>query len=145
MKENILKSQKKYFKKNIRQIMVRLNKSTDQDLIDYVDSLDNIQGEIKRLMRARVKNNIFTNKQMNLIKEAIDGYRMDLEYNIETIEDENSRWQDTIDNPNALEQVKIRLKRKINGNNAMKEKHNRKLDELNKLRDFIDNAYYQKG
>lgn len=46
----------KYFKKNIRQVVIKLNKATDKDLIDYIDSLDNIQGTIKNILRKEIKS-----------------------------------------------------------------------------------------
>lgn len=45
----------KYFKKNIRQIVIKLNKTTDQDIIQWIDTLENIQGEIKKIIREKIK------------------------------------------------------------------------------------------
>lgn len=59
----------KWKKANIKRIELNLNKENDKDIIEYLDTIDNVQGEIKRLLRARVQKNIFTNKQINKKKK----------------------------------------------------------------------------
>lgn len=45
----------KYQKANIRRITVKLNRKTDQKLIDKIDSVDNVQGYIKKLIEADIE------------------------------------------------------------------------------------------
>lgn len=40
----------KYQKENIRRVVVKLNRKTDQKIIDKLDSIDNVQGYIKSLI-----------------------------------------------------------------------------------------------
>ena len=47
----------KYEKANIRRVVVKLNKNTDHDIIAFLEGLDNVQGEIKRLIREEIKKN----------------------------------------------------------------------------------------
>ena len=44
----------KYDKKNTVQKMIKLNKNTDKDIIQYLNTLPNFQGEIKRLIRREI-------------------------------------------------------------------------------------------
>lgn len=44
-------------KKNIRRVVIKLNKRTDADIIAKLDSLDNIQGYIKRVIREDLNRN----------------------------------------------------------------------------------------
>lgn len=41
----------KYDKANTKKYLLKLNLSTDKDIIDHLDSLDNKQGYIKELIR----------------------------------------------------------------------------------------------
>ena len=54
----------KYDKENTIQKMIKLNKNTDKDIIQYLNTLPNMQGEIKRLIR----------KEMAEIKQAEEAY-----------------------------------------------------------------------
>lgn len=45
----------KYQKANIRRITVKLNRKTDQKLIEKIDSVDNVQGYIKSLIEADIE------------------------------------------------------------------------------------------
>lgn len=45
----------KYQKKNVKQISIKLNKTTDADIIAVLEQVDNIQGFIKELIRASIK------------------------------------------------------------------------------------------
>ena len=47
----------KYLKANIKRIVVNLNKNTDQDIIAFLEGLNNVQGEIKRMIREEIKKN----------------------------------------------------------------------------------------
>lgn len=44
----------KYDKENTIQKMIKLNKNTDKDIIQYLNTLPNMQGEIKRLIRREI-------------------------------------------------------------------------------------------
>lgn len=54
MNKNTVKSNK-YNKKNTKQINIRLNKKTDEDIILYLDKKENKQGYIKDLIRADIE------------------------------------------------------------------------------------------
>ena len=41
----------KYNKTHVRQISIKLNKETDADILSKLDSVDNVQGYIKDLIR----------------------------------------------------------------------------------------------
>lgn len=45
----------KYDKANTKGIYLKLNLTTDADIIDYLQSVDNVQGLIKNLIRANIK------------------------------------------------------------------------------------------
>lgn len=47
-------AQDRYNKLTRRRYVINLNKNTDQDIINYLDQLDNVQGYIKELIRANV-------------------------------------------------------------------------------------------
>lgn len=51
-----LRATARYDKKNTRQITFKFNLNTDQDILEKLDSVDNRQGYIKRLIRADLKN-----------------------------------------------------------------------------------------
>lgn len=44
-------SQEKYQKENIQRVVLKLNKKTDADILDWLDALDNKQGSIKEVIR----------------------------------------------------------------------------------------------
>lgn len=48
---------KRYQTANIKQISLQLNKKTEADLLEYIESLDNKQGYIKALIRADMERN----------------------------------------------------------------------------------------
>lgn len=48
--------QSKYDKVHCRRCNIKLNKETDKDILDLLDSLDNKQGFIKSLIRDYIKN-----------------------------------------------------------------------------------------
>lgn len=50
MNKNTEKSNR-YNKKNTKQINIRLNKKTDEDILNVLDQVDNKQGYIKDLIR----------------------------------------------------------------------------------------------
>ena len=47
-----IKAQKRYDAKNTRQLHLKLNRNTDWDVIDKLNSVPNMQGYIKKLIRA---------------------------------------------------------------------------------------------
>lgn len=49
--ENKYGPQKKYEKENIVQVKLKLNKKTDTDLLEWLETLDNRQGTIKEILR----------------------------------------------------------------------------------------------
>lgn len=48
-------SQEKYQKENIQRVVLKLNKKTDADILDWLNSLDNKQGAIKEAIRDRIE------------------------------------------------------------------------------------------
>lgn len=46
----------KYDKKNTRDIRLKLNKKTDADILEKLDSVENKQGYIKDLIRKDIEN-----------------------------------------------------------------------------------------
>ena len=50
-----LKAGYKYDKANTRQIHLKLNRRTDEDVLEKLDSVPNKQGYIKQLIRADLK------------------------------------------------------------------------------------------
>lgn len=50
-------AQIRYDKKNTTQLMLKLNLNTDADIIEWLKSLDNKQGTIKRIIRDYIKEN----------------------------------------------------------------------------------------
>ena len=55
----------KYQKNNIKRVYLALNKEHDKDIIEYLDSLDNVNGEIKEVLRMRAKHV----RAINMIKK----------------------------------------------------------------------------
>ena len=45
----------KYEKANIRRIVLKLNKNTDQDIITFLDAQKSVNGEIKRILREYIE------------------------------------------------------------------------------------------
>lgn len=45
-----------YMKQNCKVYRLQLNKEKDKDIIEYLDSLDNVNGEIKEVLRMRAKH-----------------------------------------------------------------------------------------
>ena len=52
-----LRAQAKYDKDNTVQVKLKLNKTTDKDIIDYLSDCDNKQGVIKALIRLEILRN----------------------------------------------------------------------------------------
>ena len=47
-----LRAQAKYDRANTKQVILKLNKGTDADILARLASVDNVQGYIKRLIRS---------------------------------------------------------------------------------------------
>ena len=45
----------KYDKENTKRVFIKLNKNTDKDILDYLESVQNKQGYIKELIRKDMK------------------------------------------------------------------------------------------
>ena len=45
----------KYDRENTKRVYIKLNKNTDKDILDYLDSKSNKQGYIKKLIRKDMK------------------------------------------------------------------------------------------
>ncbi|WP_300077834.1 hypothetical protein [uncultured Thomasclavelia sp.] len=43
-------------KKNAKYVTLKLNKNTDKDILEYLDTLDNKNGYLKNLIRQDIKN-----------------------------------------------------------------------------------------
>ena len=46
--------QEKYQKENISRVVLKLNKKTDSDLLEWIETLDNKQGAIKEILRQHI-------------------------------------------------------------------------------------------
>lgn len=46
----------KYDKAHTKGVYLKLNLSSDKDIIDYLAGVDNVQGLIKELLRCQIKN-----------------------------------------------------------------------------------------
>lgn len=44
-----------YEKANVRRYVLKVNKNTEQDIIEFLDGLKSFNGEIKRLIREEMK------------------------------------------------------------------------------------------
>lgn len=47
-----LRAQAKYDRANAKQVSIKLNRNTDADILDWLETQDNVQGYVKRLIRA---------------------------------------------------------------------------------------------
>ena len=54
MADKNYKYTKKYDTANTTKVSLKLNKKTDADIIEYLDSVENKQGTIKRLIREEI-------------------------------------------------------------------------------------------
>lgn len=131
------KASMKYKKENIKRVELNFNKKTEQDLIDYVESQNNVQGEIKRLIRARVNHNIFNNKQINLIRMLIDLRVNDMTDLLEDLNDEIER----LSQRSELEQINKQRDIAVAQDKQIKKKYLKEIEELRELRSYIDKIY----
>ena len=45
----------KYEKSNIKRVVLKLNKKTDADIIEYLDQQKNVNGKLKDIIREKIK------------------------------------------------------------------------------------------
>ena len=50
-----IKASAKYDKENTKGIYLKLNRTTDADIIEYLKGVDNVQGLIKKLIREKIQ------------------------------------------------------------------------------------------
>lgn len=50
--------QKEYEKRTVKQYKYELNKNTDADIIAFLETVDNKQGLIKKLLREEIQKNL---------------------------------------------------------------------------------------
>lgn len=55
--ESQKRAQAKYDAANTKQVRLKLNTKTDADILERFDRCDNVQGYIKRLVRADIEKN----------------------------------------------------------------------------------------
>ena len=48
--------QNKYDQNNTTQVKLKLNKKTDADLLEWIETLDNKQGTIKEILRGHIRS-----------------------------------------------------------------------------------------
>ena len=140
MTEAQKRAKAKYFKKQYRQVVIKLNKVTDADLIAYVEGLENMQGEVKRLMRARVDKEIFTNKQINLIREAVNFYINEREEAIAGWSEEADRLE-AVAEASDIEQIKRSHTIEASKWRTQIGKASEKVEDMKGLRDYINDEY----
>lgn len=58
MTEAQRRASKKYDAKNTRTFTIKLNYKTDADVISYLETIENVQGLIKSLIREYIHSNI---------------------------------------------------------------------------------------
>lgn len=49
-----IKASTRYIQNHMRQFVIRCNNERDKDVIDYLESCDNITEEVKRLVREKI-------------------------------------------------------------------------------------------
>lgn len=60
--------QEKYQKENITRVVLKLNKKTDADILEWIEGLDNKQGSIKEIIRSHIE---YSQKVDDLIGQAL--------------------------------------------------------------------------
>ena len=53
--DSVKKATIKYEKNNIKRVVLKLNKKTDADIIDYLDQQKNVNGKLKDIIREKIK------------------------------------------------------------------------------------------
>lgn len=82
----------KYDKENTKQKVLKLNKSTDSDILELLDGITNVQGYIKRLIRNDMKNKEVYKMYTN--NEYVVYYTITNQYN-EVMNREIHEWAPT--------------------------------------------------
>lgn len=141
--EAVKRATLKYRQKNIKRYEINLNRDTDADIIGSLEG-KNVQGEFKRLMRARVDRQIFTNKQINLLKECIDMAVIAAEERIEDEQEEINRSREVMEKAkgHGIDQVVERKQKQIGASESTIKNLEARKEELKELRDYIDGVYY---
>lgn len=134
------KATMKWKKENVKRVEINLNKETDADVIEYFESTGNTQGEIKRLARARIKGDIFTNHEMNLIRTCINVRINELDDYVEEAE-EVIKEAEAMREKTPLDMVKQRETQRIGKNKADIKMWSKEADELRDLRRYIDDKF----
>lgn len=55
MTEAQKKASIKYEKNNIKRVVLKLNKKSDSDIIEYLDQQENVNGTLKNIIREKIK------------------------------------------------------------------------------------------
>lgn len=53
--DSVKKATIKYEKSNIKRVVLKLNKKTDADIIEYLDQQKNVNGKLKDIIREKIK------------------------------------------------------------------------------------------
>lgn len=54
-RKSTIRAIEKYQKANIKRVVLKLNKKTDADIIDYLDQQKNVNGKLKDIIREKIK------------------------------------------------------------------------------------------
>ena len=64
--------QNKYDQNNTTQVKLKLNKKTDADLLEWIETLDNKQGTIKEIIRKHIANQKFDDLLSEKLTRAVE-------------------------------------------------------------------------
>ena len=54
-RKSTIRAIEKYQKANIKRVVLKLNKKTDADIIDYLDQQKKVNGKLKEIIREKIK------------------------------------------------------------------------------------------
>lgn len=54
-RKSTIRAIEKYQKANIKRVVLKLNKKTDVDIIEYLDQQKNVNGKLKDIIREKIK------------------------------------------------------------------------------------------
>lgn len=54
-RKSTIRAIEKYQKANIKRVVLKLNKKTDADIIEYLDQQKNVNGKLKDIIREKIK------------------------------------------------------------------------------------------
>ncbi|MBR2653981.1 MAG: hypothetical protein IKD59_05430 [Lachnospiraceae bacterium] len=133
----------KYKNENMKRVELNFNRKTEADLVAFVEGTENVSGEIKRLIRARIEGDIFTNRQTNLLKTCIS-FRVNMIDNwIEEDAEIIKKKEGIIDKHPDMGGLTEHHQREINRCQAEIEKLMKERKELCDLREYIEHRYYK--